>query len=288
MFESLSRSWGFAMTSYRILWAHKRLLILPLLSGLAGALVVASFVAPLWWTGTLDQWLEGPQAREDLQHNVALYVGLFLFYFCNYFVIVFFNSALISCVMQSLNGEEPAIGRALAVSAARFPQIVGWALVSAFVGVLLKVVENAHERAAQWIAAILGTAWSAMTYFVVPVIVLEGVGPITAVKQSLGILKRTWGTALVGNFSLGLVGLLILLPIYLVAIGLFVLGAMSGSVAIAVGCIALAAVLFVLATITNSAAGTVFTAVLYNYATGRSVPAGIDDAEFSRAFVAKE
>jgi hypothetical protein len=201
---------------------------------------------------------------------------------------VFFNSALISCVMQVISGEEPRIDRALAVSGKRLPQIIGWALVSAFVGVLLKVIENAHERAAALVAAILGTAWSAMTYFVVPVIVLDGVGPVEAVKQSLSILKRTWGTALVGNFSLGLVGLLFMLPLYLLGIAMIALGVISGSLAVAVLCIAVAVALFVLAAAISSSAGTVFTALLYSFASGRSIPEGIDDSEFAQAFVPKK
>lgn len=93
----------------------------------------------------------------------------------------------------------------------RLPQIFAWALVSATVGVLLKLVENAHEKIGQFISAILGTAWTVVTFFVVPVLVVEKVGPFEAIKRSIALLKKTWGEALAGNFGLGLFMFLLML-----------------------------------------------------------------------------
>lgn len=288
MFESLSRSWKFATTSYKVIWNNKRLLVFPLLSTLAAVLVIASFAVPLWATGQLDRWMEAAEGEQDPAQQAGLIVTLFLFYFCNYFVIVFFNSALIASTMQVLNNEDPTIEHGLAVAGRRLPQIFGWALVSAFVGVALRLIENSNKRAGQFVASILGMAWTAMTFFVVPAIVLEGVGPVEAFKRSLGTLKRTWGTALVGNFSLGFLGFLLMIPVYLLGGVLIVLGISSGAIPVMVLCIAAGVALFVLGAATTSAAGTVFTALLYSYATGRTVPADVDVSEFNRAFVAKE
>ena len=43
-----------------------------------------------------------------------------------------------------------------------------------------------------------------MTYFVVPVLVVEKLGPIDATKRSMSLMYRTWGEALVGKVGLGL------------------------------------------------------------------------------------
>lgn len=288
MFESLSRSWRFATTSYKVIWNNKRLLIFPVLSTLAAVVVIASFAGLLWSTGQLQQWMKAAEGEQGPAQQVDLYVALFLFYFCNYFVIVFFNSALIASTMQALSDEDPTVEHGLAIAGKRLPQIFGWALVSAFVGVALRLIENSNKRAGELAAAILGTAWTAMTYFVVPVIVLEGVGPVAAVKRSLGTLKSTWGTALVGNFSLGLLGFLLMIPVYLLGGVLIALGVASGAMPVMILCIAAGVALFVLGAATTSAAGTVFTALLYSYATGRTVPANVDVSEFDRAFVARQ
>jgi hypothetical protein len=265
--------------------------VFPLLSTLAAMLVIASFAAPLWATGTLQSWLESadPEAGATVTtaDQVAMYATLFLFYFCNYFVIVFFNSALTACALKVVNGEVPTIGYGLSTAGKRLPQIAGWAFVSAVIGVLLRIVENAHEKAGAFIAAILGTAWTALIYFVVPVLVMEGVGPVTAIKRSLSTIKSTWGEALVGNFSMGFLAFLVLLPVILV-LGVFVAAAVaSGNTPAIVLAGAVGALVIVIAAAATSTADVVFKALLYNYATGRAVPEGIDQSLFQDAFRAK-
>lgn len=288
MFATIGRSWEFAKISYGIIWDYKRLLIFPILSTIAAILVLASFVLPLWQMGTLEQYMEMLDEDSTQQVDPMMWVLLFLFYFCSYFVIIFFNSGLTACAMKVVNGEEPTVGYGLSVAAKRLPQILGWALVSAVIGVGLRMIENANEKAGRWIAAILGTAWTAMTFFVVPVIVVDGVGPVNAFKRSLGTLKSTWGEALVGNFSLGFLSFLIMLPVLLVVMVLGYLAFSSGNTVLVITAIGVGIVLLIIATSVSSAADVVFKALLYNYATGKSLPTGIDSSQFRSAFKARE
>lgn len=285
MFATLSRSWEYAKISYGVLWENKQLVIFPILSSIAAVLVMASFLVPLWSSGMIERMTgDDPAAAPS---DAVMYSILFAFYFCNYFVIVFFNSALTACAMRVINGEQPTVGDGLAVAMKRLPQIAGWAFVSAIVGVVLQIVENAHEKAGQFISAILGSAWTALTYFVVPVIVVEGVGPVEAFKRSTGTLKSQWGTALVGGFSLGFLGLLVIVPIVLVGGGLVWLATQSMGTPGLVAAIAVALVLLAIGFAVNSAAGIVFKALLYNFATNRSLPQGVDASHFGDAFVSK-
>jgi hypothetical protein len=283
MFERLSRSWEFAKISYGIVWDFKNLIVFPILSGIAALLVLASFALPLWGTGTLQHWQQMAE-NESAATNVMMWVTLFLFYFCNYFVIVFFNAGLIACAMQVLRGEVPTVGYGLSVAGKRLPQIVAWALVSAVVGVLLRSIENANEKAGRFIAAILGTGWTIMTFFVVPVLVVEGVGPVQAIRGSLQTMKRTWGEALVGNFSMGFISLLITLPV-LIVVGLLAVAAFnSGAMPLFWTVVALGVVLLIVLAAATSAADVIFKALLYHYATGQSTPANIDDSTLAGAF----
>ncbi|MHC4079963.1 MAG: DUF6159 family protein, partial [Planctomycetota bacterium] len=288
MFATIGRSWQFAKISYGIVWDFKKLIVFPLLSTLAAILVIASFAAPLWATGTIQGWVEAadPEAGVTVTtaDQVAMYATLFLFYFCNYFVIVFFNSALTACALKVVNGEAPTIGYGFSMAGKRLPQIAAWAFVSAVIGVLLRMVENAHEKAGAIVAAILGTAWTVLTYFTVPVLVMEGVGPITAIKRSVSTIKSTWGEALVGNFSMGFLAFLVLLPVILV-LGVLVAAAVaSGNTPAIVLAGAVGALVIVIAAAATSTADVVFKALLYNHATGRSVPEGIDQSLFQEAF----
>jgi hypothetical protein len=288
MFATIGRSWQFAKISYGIVWDFKKLIVFPVLSTLAAALVIASFAAPLWATGTIQGWVAAadPEAGTTVTtaDQVAMYTTLFLFYLCNYFVIVFFNSALTACALKVVNGEVPTIGYGFSMAGKRLPQIAAWAFVSAVIGVLLKIVENANEKAGAIVAAILGTAWTVLTFFAVPVLVMEGVGPITAIKRSVSTIKSTWGEALVGNFSMGFLAFLVMLPVILV-LGALVAGAVaSGNTPAIVLVGAVGALVIVIAVAATSTADVVFKALLYNHATGRSVPEGIDQSVFQEVF----
>jgi hypothetical protein len=289
MFATLSQSWEFAKISYGMLWACKRLVVFPVMSGAAALVVLASFAAPLWGMGTIEQWTAAYESEAGITtgQQAAMWSTLFAFYFASYFVIVFFNTALTACAMKFIAGEEPSVSDGLSMATKRLPQILGWALVSALVGVLLRAIESSNEKAGAIVAMLLGSAWTALTFFVVPVIVIEGDGPVGAFKKSAGVLKNTWGTALVGQFSMGFIGLLLAIPVVLLCGGLAVAAAASGSWEAAIPAIVLGVALLAIVGAVNSAADVVFKAVLYNYATGKSMPEGVDTSSLATAFATK-
>jgi hypothetical protein len=265
--------------SLRVLREEKSLLVFPLASGIACLMVFASFAVPLWFSGYLGvMFQDGP-----IPHDPVAYVVLFLFYFVNYFVIVFFNSALISCAIVRFYGGDTTITGGLSAAAARLPQIAGWALVSATVGVILKLIESRSERAGQIAAGLLGAAWTIVTYFVVPVLVVERVGPITAVKRSFAILRKTWGESLSANFSIGLLvllaSLLALLPV--------VLGVLIGSAASAVAGLVVTVLLLITISLVSAALHTIIVAALYLYAAEGRVPQQFDEQLLRSAYAPK-
>ena len=119
-------------------------------------------------------------------------------------------------------------------------------------------------------------------------LVMDGVGPILAIKLSLKTLKGTWGEALVGNFSMGLLSFLIMLP-FLIGVAVLIIFAIgSGDTTNMVLAITLGVAIVVVVGAFTSAADVIFKALLYNYATGRSVPSKIDTSNFSSAFAHKD
>lgn len=277
MFESWSRSWEFAKLSYRTLGENKHLIVFPVFSTASALLVFVSFLIPLVQTGQLEAWL---QVLSDdgagQQGDIVIYVTAFLFYFCNYFVIVFFNTALVASVMGILEKGEGSIGFGLSFAVRRMHSIFGWALVSAVVGMLLKAIER-NKKAGALISALIGSAWTALTYFVVPVIVSDGVGPVEAFKRSTKTMKAAWGTALTGNFSMGFFGFLASIPV--IILGFLLFSSMGFAVALAV-----VVPLLVLVVAITSAADMIFKAYLYAYATGRTLPDDVDTHSMASAF----
>jgi hypothetical protein len=282
MFDRISASFALAHSSFSVLRQDKKLVVFPILSGIGLFLVAASFLVPLFVVQ--PQWLNFNNPRGNA--SPWPYVIGFAFYFCNYFVITFCNAALISCALIRFNGGEPSIGDGISAAVSRLPQILAWSLVSATVGMILKAVENAHERAGMFISAILGTAWAVMTYFVVPVLVVEKVGPIDAVKRSMSILRRTWGEALVGQMGLGLYLFLLALPgVALLIIGFMMLATPIKLVGILL--VALGGVYLLLHSAVSSAMHGIYLGALYQYATHGSAPIEFEGASLERAFARK-
>jgi hypothetical protein len=279
MFERIAMGWDLTKRSWQVLRLDKELLLFPVFSSIACVAVFFSFAAPLWYTGFVDA-VANDEARVK---NAMTYVILFAFYFVNYFVIIYFNSALVACAIIRFKGGNPNLWDGFSAANSRLPQILGWSLVSATVGLLLKIVESRSERMGQFVAGLLGMAWSAVTYFVIPIIVVEKKGPVEAVKGSFAILKRTWGEALSANFIGGFIVaigfLLALLP------GIAAFAAFSaGQNTLGVICIIAVMMVMVLATLISSTLNTIVIGALYLYASEGTVPAQYQDGSFKQAF----
>jgi len=276
MFERIANGWALTVHSFRVLRMDKQLMVFPLFSGVACLLVFASFVLPLWGTGNLDLlWEDG-----KLPTNPLAYVLLFAFYFVNYLVIVFFNAALISCAMIRFGGGTPTLGDGLSAASARLPQIVGWALVSATVGFVLRIIESQSEKAGQFVAALLGMAWGVMTYFVVPVLVVEQVGPIDAVKRSTSLLRKSWGESAAANITMGP----IIFLAYLLALLPLGAGTLIGSTASMIIGIALTAILWIVISLASAAVHSILLTALYLYASQGSTAPEFDEQSLASAF----
>lgn len=278
MFERISNGWQLAKQSFSVLMLDKELLLFPLLSGISCVAVLASFALPLWNTEYAAAIFEEGAIPED----PLTYLILFAFYFANYFVIVFFNSALVACAIIRFRGGDPTLADGLRSAFARMPQILAWTAVTASVGFILRVIESRSEKVGQIITGILGMGWSAVTYFVVPVLVVEKTCPVDAVKRSLAILRKTWGESLSANFGIGFICFLPnLLGIALIIGGAIGLGAnpILGGVLI-VGGIAV----ILITSLVSSAVSTILLGALYIYASEGQPPQYYDNNLFQNAF----
>jgi hypothetical protein len=259
MFDSIGRSWELAKGSFRVLRSDKELLIFPLLSFIALVIVSVSFIFPFVWVG-------GITSAQGGETNIASYVVAFVFYVVSYTVTFFFQTALVGAAMIRLDGGDPTLGDGLRIAFARLPKIIVYAVIAATVGMILRWISERAGIVGQIVGGILGFAWSVATFLVVPVLVVENVGPFEAIKRSTGYLKRTWGEQLIGNVGIGLVfGLLMMLVIFAGGALAFFLFQASVTLGL-IGVVALILLVGILALI-GSALGGIFTASVYRYAT---------------------
>ena len=274
-----SHTWSLMGASWEVLKKDKEILIFPLISGICCLLVMASFAIPLFAS---DNW-RPPGEEAAIGELVEYYAILFLFYFCNYFIIVFFNSAIIACAVIRMGGGDPTVKDGFRAAFSRIGLIVGWALVSATVGIILRIIEDRSKAVGKFVAGFLGLAWSVASFLVIPILVVEKKGPITAVKDSAVLLKKTWGEQIIGNFSFGLVFFLLSIPAFI----LIVLGILAGSPAAIITCVGLGALYIILLALIQSALQAIFQAAVYLYARDGKTPAGFEPQLLMNSIVQK-
>jgi hypothetical protein len=273
---------GLALTgqAWRVLMLDKELLIFPLLSGIACFLVLATFIA--------GAWASGVRIKDPQQIEAAYWVGLFIYYFVNYFIIVFFNCALVACAMIRFRGGDPTVADGLKAARERLGLIAAWAFVAATVGVILQMIEERVGFLGKIVTMILGAAWTIATFFVVPVLVVENLGPIDAAKRSAAIVRKAWGESIVGNAGIGILTflamLLLVVPCALLTI---VLAVKTSSIAVGLVGAALTIGLVVTIALVSSALTSILLSALYLFASGEKAPPGFDPSRLKGAFVGK-
>lgn len=194
MFDRLLRSWEIAKTCASVLAHDTELLLFPFLSGIASLAALVVFALPV-----------GASMHDGVIElaPVTMFLTLMLFYFVQAFVIVYFQVALVGAAMIRLDGGNPTLGDGFAAANARLGSIVAWAVVAATVGAILRSI-NSRENGpvARTLGRIAGVAWTLATAFVVPLLVTRDLGPIDALRESAGLIRRTWGEQLAGTFGL--------------------------------------------------------------------------------------
>jgi hypothetical protein len=248
-----------ARASWGVLRQDRKLMIFPAVSFLLTALVSIGFFIPFWGSGAFMDLANG-------QIDLVMVVGGFLYYLTLYSVVIFCNVAVVAGALMRLEGGEPTLGDGFSAAFDRLPAIIGYAAIAATVGMVLRYLSERTGLIGRLFLGGLGVAWSLATFLVAPVLVVEHVGPVTAITRSASLLKTTWGEQIGGNIGIGLVFGLAGVAVGVVGAVLFVaLVDVSLFLAILVGVVAVAAIgaLALLGTTLQA----VFTASVYRYAT---------------------
>lgn len=276
MFEKFSRSWALVKASASVLRSDKELMLFPLVSAAATLLVLATFAVPTFALRVFENGF-GPIGA----------FWAFAFYFCQYTVIIFFNSALVGAAMIRLEGGDPTLADGLRAASSRLGAILGYAAIAATVGMLLSAMKDRDNNfIVRLIGSGLGAMWTLATFLVVPVLVSTDVGPIDALRSSVNLLKRTWGENAIGQIGIGTAFGLITAVVIVVGVACTFLAAQASvGLAVAVGALFVIGVL--LLGIYQAALSGVYSAALYQYVTRGETPAGFEDVRLEQAFATR-
>jgi len=248
-----------------IVWKDKEILAYQILSAILCLTLFFLFISaliPSYDSETVNQVVESPE----------FVVKLFPYYVIAFFVATFFKAATIAVATIRIKGGNPVFADGVEAASRKVLPILGWAIISAVVGVLL-VALSRRGRGARVAARVAGAAWSVTTYFSVPVILFEDEGPLSAIERSAHVVRRTWRESLAGNFGMSLVffGLALIGVFFAFPIAYALGGILFGIVVL----IAYVAVL----SIFSSAASGVLVASLYRLARTGKAPEELDKYE---------
>ena len=258
--ERLRRSWDLFKASWAMLREDRTLLKYPLIAGVAVLLLVAVIGLPLALTGALDTDEIGP----------VQVIALFVLYFVGYAVVFLCNTALVSVVMGRMSGQ-PVADPGFGFARRHLGTILGYAAIAATVGVALNLIASKFEGVGRVVAALGGAAWSIASFLVVPVLVVEEVGPIEALKRSSSLLTKTWGEQLIGNAGIGIVtGLITFLIVAAGALLVWMAAMTGGAVLIGIVVVLVAAAVGLTLVVTN-ALDTIYRSAVYRYATNQPI-----------------
>jgi hypothetical protein len=292
MFKAMRRGWSIAAASWDVLARYPRLIILPLIAAIAMIAAFATvFAAVVVLNGGFEQ---AGQFVEHVHrfweaHRIAAGAGLGIVGWVLTTFSLYVNAALIFCVLRCFAGHEPSIRDGLTASFARLPQIVGWAFVSVVMGFVTSFIQDTLKEKLGFLGNLLGGlidfAWAVVTYFVLPVLVVEGLGPVAAIKRSSALMRQTWGETATGSVGLGALGFAAAVPAMIFIAAGVAMASATGIGGLAAVFFAIAIVYLMAVSLVMGTLGAIFRAGLYVYATTGEAP--FDTALMQSAFARK-
>jgi hypothetical protein len=271
--QRIRNSWELGKISWSVLKSDRTLAWFPVLSAVASLVVVGIFAGLIAATG-----VDSDKSHEGLK--AIGYVFVFAMYVGLAFVTTYFLGALVHAANERLNGHDARFGDSIGAANSRLHRILPWALVQATVSIILRSIEERAGWLGQIVVGLLGAAWSVLTFLTVPIIMLEDVGPVNALKRSGELVKQTWGENLVAQAGFGIIGMLAMLP----GIAVLALGIATGSVVVAVAFGILAAVWLAIVLVVVSAMSGIYRVALYRFAVDHKAPPAFADAQLGEAF----
>ncbi len=278
MLTRLSNSWALLKASVRVLMADKELIVFPIVSTIGVLLVTLTFALPMFLSSFFDRAFFGGQIQ------VLAILAVFLFYVVQYTVIFFANTALVGAALIRLRGGDPTVGDGFRIAASRMLPILGYALIAATVGMLLRALSSRSRGLGRMVISLIGFAWNIATYLVVPVLAVENVGPIEAIQRSVNLLKRTWGEQLAGNLGLGAIFVLFYLAVVIVLAPVFILAINAQSAALVIAVVIIAILMFSIVGLAQATLEGIYAAAVYQYATTGQAGVFFEESMVRQAF----
>jgi len=199
-----------------------------------------------------------------LTNDLYKYSALFCAIAISSSVATFFNAAVVHCAAQLFDGNSTSVRDGLAAAWRARRQIALWAVVAATLGTVLYILDEKFGVVGSLTRAVFNLAWALLTFFIVPVIVLDDRRRLRRqLRRSGSLFRETWGESVSATLGVSFVFLIVALPgVALGAVGYFVLDGV-----LATGALVGGGVIIVAAIVGSQTASAIVRTALYRYAT---------------------
>ena len=272
-----ANSKALAGASFGVLKSEKKLAAIPAVSALTCGVIAVAVGGGVVLTA--DFIANPAPGQDDFSLTPASWVIGIVGLFIIGLVSQMFAATLIAAANERLNGGSFTMGQAFSKATTRTPSILGWSAINSTVGLVLQAIRDKAGFLGDVAAGLIGAAWNVVTWLVLPIIIIEGIGPIAAIKKSANLLKTTWGENLFAQAGIGLIGFLLMLP------GILIFGGLSFVLPV-VG-IPLLFIWVVVISCLMSALGAIYRTALYRFAVGLPNGDVFTQEELSGAFKPK-
>ena len=269
-FGNISNTIQLMKSCVKILKKDRELILFPIMA----AIFVIALLGIIYTTGSIN-------LSADNEEEMSILPVAILIFGAN-FIIVFFNSALISAALERLRGGDPNISSGLSHALKHVHHIFFWSIIVTIMGLIFAAIKaNGRNRGGvggimtQIFASFLEAGWAMMTFFVVPIIVSENIGPMSAIKRSSSLFKQTWGNQVAANFGFGIFQIIAMLISF--GVGWF-FGLINGTLGIAVGLLCATTSISIIYTLEG-----IYKAALYEHALGEK-PLEFEEQDLRTAY----
>jgi hypothetical protein len=264
--------------SWSLLKKDKEMMMFPILSLIVSVIIIA-IAGAVGFFMMLNGNLKNIENLKEGNYGIQLLIA-FIFYFVTVFVTIFFETGIITIVKGRLNNQDLTFSDGLKNSFRKSGKIAMWALVAATVGIILKAISERSGLLGKIVIWILGAAWSILTFFIAPILIVEELSIKDSLQKSAAIIKKVWGETVIVNVGVSLFfSLLILIGLIVFIAALFT---MNVKIIIAAGILWVLWVIIL--AIISSTLNVIFRVVLYEYANSGVIPQGFSPDVIRLAF----
>ena len=262
-------SWLLFKESWRFLRADKEMVWIPLITAilnlvLFGILVTVFVMVVLGGNFTISAEGE-PSSPIELAF-------IFLVYVVAAFTFALSQAGITHIVYTRIRGGDATLGDGLKTAFSHWGSLLLWSIITSTVGLLLRMIAERSRLLGKLVVFIIGSAWSILTYFVVPAMIIDNKSAFTSIGKSARVFKQTWGETIVSNISIGLVFFIAHVIVILATIGLVIAGVAVESTIFIFGVLGLYAIWILISGLVQSALSGVLKTLLYVYASENIVP----------------